>query len=64
MKFVTVTVLFSVLICEVFARPAEGCIQTHTIVANDSCVSVAAQFQITEMQFYAMNPGLHHNPRH
>ncbi|CAO3658235.1 unnamed protein product [Rhizopus stolonifer] len=64
MKFITVTVLFSALIYQVFARPAEGCIQTHTIVANDSCVSVAAQFQLTDAQFYAMNPGLHHNPRH
>ncbi|CEG65993.1 hypothetical protein RMATCC62417_02654 [Rhizopus microsporus] len=64
MKFVTVAAIASLLVHQILAKPAEGCLQTHIITANDTCVSVAAQYKISEADFYAMNPGLHHSVQH
>ncbi|KAL7319302.1 hypothetical protein PS15m_002456 [Mucor circinelloides] len=64
MKFIAVSSIALLFIGQAFAKPAEGCLKNYTITAVDSCVSVAAQFQITEAEFYAMNPGLHHSVAH
>ncbi|KAK4516011.1 GTPase required for pre-60S ribosomal subunit nuclear export and maturation [Mucor velutinosus] len=64
MKFIAVSSIALLFIGQAFAKPAEGCLKNYTITAVDSCVSVAAQFQITEAEFYAMNPGLHHSAAH
>ncbi|GAN02309.1 hypothetical protein MAM1_0020d01752 [Mucor ambiguus] len=64
MKFIAVSSIALLFIGQAFAKPAEGCLKNYTITAVDSCVSVAAQFQITEAEFYAMNPGLHHSVTH
>ncbi|ORE03472.1 hypothetical protein BCV72DRAFT_244353 [Rhizopus microsporus var. microsporus] len=64
MKFVTVAAIASLFVHQVLAKPAEGCLQTHIITTNDTCVSVAAQYKISEADFYAMNPGLHHSVQH
>ncbi|CAO3626706.1 unnamed protein product [Mucor fragilis] len=64
MKLIAVSSIALLFVGQAFAKPAEGCLQNYTITAVDSCVSVAAQFQITEAEFYAMNPGLHHSATH
>ncbi|KAG0744321.1 hypothetical protein G6F57_005362 [Rhizopus arrhizus] len=64
MKFIALAVFSYVLINQVFGKPAEGCLQTHTIVPTDSCVSVASQYHLTDAEFFAMNPGLHHSIKH
>ncbi|KAI9485477.1 MAG: hypothetical protein EXX96DRAFT_613344 [Benjaminiella poitrasii] len=65
MKFFTIISCLGFLFLEqVIAKPAEGCLQNHTIIDTDSCTSVAAQFNLTEASFYAMNPGLHHSVNH
>ncbi|KAG1109846.1 hypothetical protein G6F42_015521 [Rhizopus arrhizus] len=55
MKFIAVSSIALLFIGQAFAKPAEGCLKNYTITAVDSCVSVAAQFQITEAEFYAMD---------
>ncbi|KAG1048012.1 hypothetical protein G6F43_009569 [Rhizopus delemar] len=64
MKLITLAVFSYSLINQVFGKPAEGCLQTHTIVPADSCVSVAFQYNLTDAEFFAMNPGLHHSIKH
>ncbi|ORZ08401.1 hypothetical protein BCR42DRAFT_442207 [Absidia repens] len=44
--------------------PAAGCLQTHTVIAGESCDGIAASFKITSDEFYGMNPGLHHAGDH
>ncbi|CAO3596391.1 unnamed protein product [Absidia cylindrospora] len=44
--------------------PAAGCLQTHTVVAGESCDGIAATFKLTPDAFYDMNPGLHHAGDH
>ncbi|KAI8877223.1 hypothetical protein K501DRAFT_198655 [Backusella circina FSU 941] len=63
MKFVLLST-FTLFITQVIAKPAPGCLQNYTIVATDTCSSVAARFNLAEIDFYTMNPGLHHNPTH
>ncbi|KAI9300331.1 hypothetical protein BJ944DRAFT_234915 [Cunninghamella echinulata] len=61
MKFsLASTVAIAFFAHQALAGPIEGCLQTHTVVAGDSCVSIAAAFKLTPDQFYAMNPKLHH----
>ncbi|CAO3613479.1 unnamed protein product [Cunninghamella echinulata] len=61
MKFSLVSTVAIVLAArQAFAGPIEGCLQTHTVVAGDSCDGIAATFKLTPDQFYAMNPKLHH----
>ncbi|KAI9358661.1 hypothetical protein BD770DRAFT_442870 [Pilaira anomala] len=64
MRFAIISTFVLLLTHQVIARPAEGCLQTYTVTDADSCVSVAATFKITEPEFYAMNPGLHHSVKH
>ncbi|KAG2215887.1 hypothetical protein INT46_004143 [Mucor plumbeus] len=64
MKLITVSSIALLFIGQALAKPAEGCLQNYTVTAIDSCVSVAAQFKITEAEFYTMNPGLHHSATH
>ncbi|KAI8072236.1 uncharacterized protein B0P05DRAFT_549432 [Gilbertella persicaria] len=64
MKFTAVASIALLSLNQVLAKPAEGCLQNYTITATDSCVSVAAAFELTEAEFYAMNPGLHHSIQH
>ncbi|KAI8391394.1 uncharacterized protein BYT42DRAFT_556720 [Radiomyces spectabilis] len=63
MKIAVLSAL-SVLILQVAAKPAPGCLQNYTVTANDSCDSVAAQFKLPIDDFYKMNPGLHHAGNH
>ncbi|CEP18532.1 hypothetical protein [Parasitella parasitica] len=64
MKFLAVSSIALLFIGQAVAKPAEGCLKNYTITAVDTCVSVAARFQITEADFYKMNPGLHHSEKH
>ncbi|GAA5806204.1 hypothetical protein HPULCUR_011735 [Helicostylum pulchrum] len=64
MKLIFFSAITLFLTQQVIARPAEGCLQTYTITDTDSCFSVAEMFKITEPEFYAMNPGLHHSVQH
>jgi hypothetical protein len=81
MKFIAAASALALLMAQVNAKPAEGCLLNHTsklfyfwgamfrslisfffffskihhlVTATDSCTSVAAQFQITEADFYTM----------
>ncbi|CAO3636435.1 unnamed protein product [Cunninghamella blakesleeana] len=62
MKFTLVSAAAIVLTAQqvLAGGPIAGCLQTHTVVAGDSCVGIAANFKLTPDEFYAMNPGLHH----
>ncbi|KAG2232560.1 hypothetical protein INT48_000940 [Thamnidium elegans] len=64
MKLIFISAIALFLTQQVIARPAEGCLQNYTITDVDSCFSVAEMFKITEPEFYAMNPGLHHSAQH
>ncbi|CAO3608859.1 unnamed protein product [Mucor hiemalis] len=66
MKFIAVSSIAALLVVQqVAAYPfIEGCLQNHTVTAVDGCTSIAAQYKITEAEFYAMNPGLHHSAQH
>ncbi|GAA5808861.1 hypothetical protein MFLAVUS_002260 [Mucor flavus] len=64
MKLIFISAITLFLTQQVIARPAEGCLQNYTITDVDSCFSVAEMFKITEPEFYAMNPGLHHSVQH
>ncbi|KAI8992371.1 hypothetical protein BDB01DRAFT_832684 [Pilobolus umbonatus] len=63
MKYIILT-LINFFVSQIIAKPAPGCLSNYTVVDTDSCVSVAARFKLTEPQFYAMNPGLHHSVQH
>lgn len=54
MKFITVCSLALVFLNQVFAKPADGCLQVYTVTDNDDCYSVAQRFQLSEKDFYAM----------
>ncbi|KAI8354157.1 hypothetical protein BD560DRAFT_449626 [Blakeslea trispora] len=64
MKLIAVSSIALVFLNQVLAKPAEGCLQNHTIIANETCTSVAMSFKLTEEDFYQMNPGLHHSEQH
>ncbi|KAI7905783.1 uncharacterized protein BX663DRAFT_541187 [Cokeromyces recurvatus] len=65
MKFLIIISCLGFLFLEkINAKPAEGCLRNYTVVETDSCTSVAAQFNLTEISFYTMNPGLHHSVKH
>ncbi|KAI8636185.1 hypothetical protein BD408DRAFT_487064 [Parasitella parasitica] len=64
MKFIAASSIALLFIGQAIAKPAEGCLKNYTITAVDTCVSVAARFQLQESDFYKMNPGLHHSEKH
>ncbi|OBZ88523.1 hypothetical protein A0J61_03429, partial [Choanephora cucurbitarum] len=64
MKLIAVSSIALVFLSQVLAKPALGCLQTHIVASNESCVSVAALFNLLEADFYTMNPGLHHSAEH
>ncbi|CAO3599871.1 unnamed protein product [Absidia cylindrospora] len=66
MKFTFVSAAAVVFAAQqvIASGPVAGCLQTHTVVAGESCDGIAATFKITSDQFYAMNPGLHHAGDH
>ncbi|ORZ24519.1 hypothetical protein BCR42DRAFT_403117 [Absidia repens] len=66
MKFTFVSAAAVVFAAQqvIASGPVAGCLQTHKVVAGESCDGIAATFKITPDQFYAMNPGLHHAGDH
>ncbi|SAM07673.1 hypothetical protein [Absidia glauca] len=56
MKFSLIPVAIATLAAQqvLASGPVAGCLQTHVVVAGDSCDGIAATFKITPDEFYAM----------
>ncbi|KAI8335460.1 hypothetical protein BC941DRAFT_70667 [Chlamydoabsidia padenii] len=56
MKFSLISVAMAAMAAQqvLASGPIAGCLQTHIVVAGDSCDGIAATFKLTPDAFYAM----------